>query len=460
VNPNAQRLAVAERVRSRYAPPSFLSALWTPAIRDRAWLGLWAVLCGAPLLLRGPLPPDELRYLSVAWEMWSRGDLLLPVLNGVPYADKPPLLFWLMHAGWAVFGVSEWWPRLLPGLFALTTILLMRRLGRALWPENSAAIKGIPWLLLGSLAWALYSQVVLFDLLLANWTLLGLLGLVSAERGNVRGWAIFAAAIALGLLTKGPATLLHLAGPALLAPWWARAEHFIVRRWYARFFVAVLAGSFVALAWALLAALRGGSDYAAELLLGQTAGRLVESFAHSRPFWFYLWTLPLLLFPWSLWPWAWRAMNEAFRTGMRDRGSRLLLTAAVPTFVAFSAISGKQPHYLLPLVPLLLLLAAVSFSARSAQQSTARASVPFALGAAVAGAGAYLPSLTDREVPIAAWSSGWGTLAALLLLILALAKAAAWPTVVRRWRHRAYAICRARDIRSLTSLRTTVSSIS
>ena len=75
----------------------------------------------AASLARPVLPVDETRYLAVAWEMWQRGDLLVPTLSGEPYSHKPPLLFWLVHAGWAAAGVSSWWPRTLVALFALGT---------------------------------------------------------------------------------------------------------------------------------------------------------------------------------------------------------------------------------------------------------------------------------------------------------------------------------------------------
>src|SRR6218665_1598985 len=61
---------------------------WALATTGTLGLGLLA------LCVRGPLPVDETRYLAVAWEMWDRGSFLLPLLNGEPYAHKPPLLFW------------------------------------------------------------------------------------------------------------------------------------------------------------------------------------------------------------------------------------------------------------------------------------------------------------------------------------------------------------------------------
>ena len=90
----------------------------TPALLLAIGIGL-LMLVSRPLL-----PVDETRYLSVAWEMWLRGDFIVPHKNFAVYVDKPPMLFWLMQAGWAVFGVNEWWPRLIPTLAALASLLL------------------------------------------------------------------------------------------------------------------------------------------------------------------------------------------------------------------------------------------------------------------------------------------------------------------------------------------------
>ena len=56
----------------------------------------------ASIWLRPLWPVDETRYASVAWEMWLRGDFLVPYVNGEPYSHKPPLLFWLIQLGWGL----------------------------------------------------------------------------------------------------------------------------------------------------------------------------------------------------------------------------------------------------------------------------------------------------------------------------------------------------------------------
>jgi 4-amino-4-deoxy-L-arabinose transferase-like glycosyltransferase len=116
--------------------------------REAPWLAALLGLLVVAGLLRPLLPIDETRYASVAWEMWSRGDFLVPVLNGEVYPHKPPLLFWLIHAGWTVFGVNEWWPRLISPLFGAGTLLLAARLGRQLWPTRPDVARMVPMIVL------------------------------------------------------------------------------------------------------------------------------------------------------------------------------------------------------------------------------------------------------------------------------------------------------------------------
>ena len=80
---------------------------------------IWLALALLGLLCRPLTPVDETRAVSVAWEMWQRGDFLVPYLNGQPYSHKPPLLQWCIQFVWRIFGVNEWGARLIAPLFAL-----------------------------------------------------------------------------------------------------------------------------------------------------------------------------------------------------------------------------------------------------------------------------------------------------------------------------------------------------
>jgi 4-amino-4-deoxy-L-arabinose transferase-like glycosyltransferase len=330
----------------------------------------WALLLVVALATRPLLPIDETRYASVAWEMWRTGNYLVPHLNGHPYSDKPPLLFWLICGGWSLLGPGEYWARLVGPLSAVAALVLTSVLGRRLWRDPLSS-RLAPVVLAGTLIWAVYGTLLLFDMVLSACVLIGLIGLVDARRGHRRGFILVAIGVGAGLLAKGPVVLIHLMPAAILAGWWDVRQPASIdapaavgptgRTWVAGIAAATLAGAAIALAWAVPAAMAGGPVYARAIFVGQTAGRVVRSFAHRRPLWWYVPNLLWMLLPWLAWPPLWRAARSRWRTrvaGQRfsdDAGLRFCAAVAIPGFIIFSIVSGKQVHYLLPEVPLFAL---------------------------------------------------------------------------------------------------------
>ncbi len=316
-------------------------------------LALWAGLVWMAGVTHGYFPVDETRYLGVAWEMWVRGDFLVPYHNGLPYDHKPPLLFWLIHAGWWLFGVNAWWPRCVPALAALANLALTTALARRLWPKRPVAATLVPWILMGGWYWALTTTWLLFDMLMTGAVLLAVIGLVmSARDHDRRGFLLTGLALGLGALAKGPVVLVYVLPIALTAPWWSGVRG---AGWYRGIALAVFVGLCLACAWVIPAALAGGPDYAAHLLWGQTTGRLAGAeVPHARPWWWYWALLPALALPWALWPPAWRALRQ-LRSGV---GVRLGAVWLLAPLLLFSLISGKQAHYLLPILPAAALLLA------------------------------------------------------------------------------------------------------
>jgi 4-amino-4-deoxy-L-arabinose transferase-like glycosyltransferase len=349
---------------------------------------LWLLLVAVALYSRPPLAIDETRYLTVAWEMHQADHWLVPLLNGEAYHHKPPLLFWIIRLGWLVFGVSEIWARLVAPLFGLLALGLTAVLGRLLWSGQDGIRSGnlAAPLLLSSAWWMQFTTMTFFDLLVACSALLGWIGLtLGLHRGRIlSGMIIVGLAIGLGVLSKGPVILVFVLPPALLAPLWAIPDTPLRwTTWYAGLAGAILLGATIGLAWALPAAKAGGPVYEQALLWGQTAGRMAESFAHRRPFWWYLPLLPLLLFPWSLWPPLWRMLRPQGRR--IETGLRFVLVVCAAGLLVFSLISGKQPHYLLPLFPLLALAAARGITATAGyRHSRHDLLLPAAIGSLIA----------------------------------------------------------------------------
>ncbi|NVK19976.1 MAG: glycosyltransferase family 39 protein [Methylocystaceae bacterium] len=326
---------------------------WSPLL----FTFIWAILVVTAISLRPALPVDETRYLAVAWEMWLHGDYIVPHLNGETYSHKPPLLFWVMNMGWAIFGVNEWWPPLVAPLFALACLFLTRAMAQKLWPDDQRIADYAPIVLLGAAFWTVFTTVTMFDMLVAACTMWGLLGILDVWReGGTKGWIHLALAIGFGILAKGPVILLQILPLALLLPLWDREglvkSHYNgLKTWYIRILFSVLGGAVIGLAWAVPAGIYGGEEYRNAIFWGQTAGRVVESFAHARPWWWYLAVIGPLLLPWAIWPTLWRSAFRSLKSLWQNSADRFCILWFVPIFVAFSLISGKQLHYLLPIFP-------------------------------------------------------------------------------------------------------------
>lgn len=319
----------------------------------------WALALLLPLLaifIRPAIPLDETRYLAVAWEMWWTDEFLLPALNGVPYPDKPPLLFWLMHAGWSVLGVNDWWPRLLPALFFSASLALLPRTAVAFGlPARAGTAAG--FLLLACLVPLLFSQQLMFDYVLLPFLLLALERSATAVRtGSYRDLLLAGVAIGLGGLSKGPIMLVYYLPVAivalpLLAP---QARRWPDARLLGRLGLVLLAGIAVAGLWLAALAWQGRLGFLQVAVLDQAADRLAGEIGHGRPLWWYLPVLPLFILPGMLSFSLLRAFGRAWQAAMPRR----LLYAALLILLALSLIGGKQPHYLLPWLPLVLLAGA------------------------------------------------------------------------------------------------------
>lgn len=327
-------------------------------LSTRLWIFLlWGVLTTVSLYIRPLFPVDETRYAAVAWEMWLRNDFLVPYLNGEPYSHKPPLLFWLMQLSWRLLGVNDWSLRLISPLFSLATLYLSGAVARTLWPERKQVEALTPLLMLGSFFWMIYSTLTMFDMMLTFFALLGIYSLLKlvASGLSLKYGVLLGIAIGGGILSKGPVILLHILPVALLAPWWLKTADFRWKHWYLNLIAAILIGAVIALCWAIPAGIVGGETYRNAIFLGQTSGRLVQSFSHQLPWWWYLKILLLLLLPWLLWKPLWSGLLKLKHT---DSGIRFCLAWVIPVFIAFSLVSGKRVHYLLPLAPALVLILA------------------------------------------------------------------------------------------------------
>lgn len=300
------------------------------------------------LTAAGLVGPDEPRYAAVGREMARSGDWVTPVLWGQPWFEKPPLLYWMTAAAYRAGLGPDMAPRLPVAVVSVLFLYFFWRVTRSEFGPQ-AAFYGTA-VLATSAGWAAFSQLALPDLpLAASFTLSMLLGLrwVSTNR-RAYLWGVWFC-LGVAVLAKGLVPLVL----------------FLPFLWYARHRLrSVFHPSGIALflltaaPWYVLCAMRHGGDFLAEFFwrhhLERFAGGDIH---HPRPFWFYLPILPAAIFPWTPW------LIPLFRPGFYgDPRRRFLGLWVLFGLLFFSASVNKLPGYLLPLLPAVVLLAALAMA--------------------------------------------------------------------------------------------------
>jgi len=300
----------------------------------------------------GFLGPDEPRYASAGREMAQSGDWITPRLNGQPWFEKPPLLYWMTAIATKLHFRDEWAARL---PLALASVAFLIFFFQVLSREFSDRIAYAATIILATSAgWMAYSFAALTDLpMAAALNAAILIALFDTRRhgtgGVGPGW-IAGALLGLSILAKGFVPVVLFA-PLLL----------ITRRKR----LATLAGAIVVAApWYLLCYWRNGAAFWNDFFWKQHVARfLTPSLEHVQPFWFYL---PILLagfFPWT------PLFGLAARSRLYDDVRvRLLAGWAIYGLIFFSAAKNKLPGYVLPLLPAIAIVLAVGLEKAPAKQ--------------------------------------------------------------------------------------------
>jgi 4-amino-4-deoxy-L-arabinose transferase-like glycosyltransferase len=314
---------------------------------------LLALVAGSLFFSRPDLPllePEEARYAEIPRQMLGEGRLMVPVLHGRPYWDKPPLLYWLVMGCYCLLGPHDWASRLVPGAAGTLTVLLVYGWGRRALGTRGALLAALVLCL--SPRFVYLARTLSTDGLLALAVTAALLAArraVAGRRLRWRWWLVSAGAVGAGLLAKGPVAL-ALAAPPVLAFCRGRAGC----RPSARAWLAYLAAAgAVAGPWYVALAVTDPSA-AADFFWRHHLVRFARPFDHAKPAWFYLPGLLGGLLPWLLiapaaWLWARR------HRPVRVRGAGLFLLAGLWCFLFFSASGCKRAIYILPALPPLAL---------------------------------------------------------------------------------------------------------
>lgn len=309
---------------------------------------------------------DEAFYAEAAREMGERGDWLTPYYNYETRFQKPVLYYWLIGATYAVAGIGEAQARLFAALSGLGLALVTAAAGRRWRDDATGLLAGA--IVATSFGYFSIGRLSLPDLPLAFFVTLTvyatLVGTLDDHPRATRWLALAGAAAGGAFLTKGPVGLI-VAALAILPAWWLERRRLRVPVGGAM--AAVTLAAVIGVPWYVAMFLAHGRAYLDSFFLGDNFERFATSrFNDPRPFWFYL---PIVIGGMLPWTPLGAAALPPLRALIQRREAvsaltlRLTMWALVP-LLFFTASVGKQPRYILPILPPLALLLAMAIRRR------------------------------------------------------------------------------------------------
>lgn len=314
---------------------------------------------------------DEGYYAEASREMVESGDWLTPRFNYENRFEKPVLYYWLTASTYLITGPGEAAARFWAAMSGVGVVLLT-------WAIIPAPIrKDAAWLAGAMVAtsfgcftfarWALPDLPLTFFITLTIWSTLRALERAMRGESWLRAWALAGLGAGLGFLTKGPVAL---AIPAVvLVPVWWRFRRSIRLDSRGLALAAVIV-AVVGLPWYVAMWREHGNAYLQSFFVGDNIERFTTSrFNDARPVWYYLAVLLGGMLPWSIYlvMFASRALFAFVRRTWKPTDFQwVLLTWAVMPLLFYTLSVGKQPRYILPVLPPVAVLLAQAFTERIA----------------------------------------------------------------------------------------------
>ena len=312
---------------------------------------------------------DEPRYAQTSRQMWKSGDWVVPHYLDLVRTAKPPLIYWCQAAAMSELGDNAFAARL-PSAVAIIILLillpavLLRHIGlqRTLWTVFIFATSGLV---------IANAKLCITDAVLLLWVTIAQFCLYSIWRGNASWPVVLTMAVAIGLagLTKGPVILGFLAMTLLaLGVFRLIDSRFIplpadetlpVRRRPSHIFLKTIIGflivTAITLPWVFLVNHRA-SAFLRTAVGHEVWDRMMTPLEqHTGPPGYYLLTIWLTFFPWSM------LLPTAIGLAIRYRANpqtRFAMAAIVGPWIMLECVRTKLPHYFLPVFPALAFLTA------------------------------------------------------------------------------------------------------
>ena len=331
---------------------------------------------------------DEAFYAESAREMLEREDWLTPYFNYQVRFQKPILFYWMVSSTYLVAGISSAAARFPSALAGLGLALITYLCARRRYGNHTGGLAGA--IVATSFGYAAMAHQSLPDLPLAFFITLaiwaGLESLAPTTPGtssNQRRWLLLASsAAACAFLIKGPVGLvvpllsilpiflLHLLGKPHGA--WPELRQRIT---FTNSALCVGIFFLIATPWFFAMWQEHGLSYLSRFFITENLERFATTrYNEPRGLWFYPAIILTGLLPWSPFMLLWiRPLLSSFRGKRRFTEIELQLVIwSTSILLFFTASVGKQPRYILSILPPLAILLARAIDERLKKLASAK----------------------------------------------------------------------------------------
>ncbi len=322
------------------------------------WLGT--------LGFRHLIPSDEGRYAEIAREMLVSGNWLVPKYNDYLYFEKPPLHLWMTALAFKLFGLGEWQARLWSGLTSLFGIFFFSYTARKVWGARVGQCTAM--ILASSPLWILGGHFNSLDMGMAFFmgaTLCSLLLAWEAPQGtkSQQYWMLLCwASMALAVLSKGLIGVV-LPGAVLVV---YSVTSWDWKCWTQMLWIKGLGLFFLLCApWFILISMEHPAFLHFFFIHEHFERFTTNEHARVAPWHFFITLICVGLIPW-LWQLIManvQILTFRFKLPLNSPSSKTLWLCFIWFVVIlgfFSASHSKLPGYIIPVIPALAMMIAIS----------------------------------------------------------------------------------------------------
>jgi 4-amino-4-deoxy-L-arabinose transferase-like glycosyltransferase len=311
---------------------------------------------------------------QIARNMLTSGDWVTARLDGVPYLEKSPLIYWTIAATYKTFGVHDWAARIPVALSTMGLCWLTAAFGLWAFGRRAGFYAGL--IVATCIGLFLFTRVLIPDVMLTFTVAMAMWAFLRAlddDEPRPRFWAfVLAASLGAGLLLKSAVAVLFPVAAGIIYLFLTH-RLFAAKTWNRlRPFSGLAIVLLIAAPWHILATLRNPPYFSFSLHSGpgEYHGFLWFYFMNEQVLRFlnlryprdyntvprvYFWAFHLLwLFPWSVYfpavaKLSYKPLDRAGRT-------RLLALCWTGFMLVFFTFSTTQEYYTMPCYPALALL--------------------------------------------------------------------------------------------------------